>query len=384
MEEEENRFQVFKENVEYYESENTKGHNFTLGINLFADLTQDEFVGQHCSGVVLPKDGVPTPDFVHTMSGLQAPQAIDWEQRGAVTQVKDQGRCGSCWSFSTTGALESAYKIKKGQLLSLSEEELINCEVNDIDDGCHGGFPSDGFNWVKSNGLCSETDYPYDHTDHQTCRQRNCNAVLQPGVVTGYVQVPASESAMMDAVAQQPVSVLLWAGQWGGYTGGIFSAEQCRPWQGYHAVLIVGYSPEYWRVKNSWGAEMFGESGYIRLERGTGGTGACDILHVATYPQIAGGPSPPSPTPSPWNPTPTPSPWTPTPSPWNPTPTPSPWNPTPTPSPWNPTPSPWNPTPTPNPDCAYPCQIGSSGQCPAGGSCIDYAGGCCAWGEVTV
>merc|ERR1719174_2752491 len=122
------------------------------------------------------------------------------------------------------------------------------------------------------------------------------------------MEVPKSESAMMDAVAQQPISVLLYAGQWSGYRSGIFSASQCKPWTGYHAVLLVGYAPDYWRIKNSWGPGWFGEGGYIRLQRGVGGTGACDVLKVATYPQLKGAPSP-SPSPSPFpSPSPSPSP----------------------------------------------------------------------------
>lgn len=181
-----------------------------LACNQFCDLSKDEFVAQNsCSGSTTAgwtKLGFHLPE-----AGEKAPESVDWRKKGAVTPVKNQGQCGSCWTFSTTGALEGAKAVKTGKLTSLSEQEFVDCDEGGY--GCNGGLMGQAFQWAEKQNICTETSYPYTAEDG-TC-QRSCSDVgVKKGEVTGFTRVPEGDmEAMMSALAQQPVSVAIEADQ---------------------------------------------------------------------------------------------------------------------------------------------------------------------------
>merc|ERR1712072_594782 len=241
--------------------------------------------------------------------------SIDWVAKGAVTPVKNQKHCGSCWAFSATGALEGAYFVASGKLVSLSEEDLVQCDTAH-DHGCRGGLMDNAFNFVEKNGIASEADYPYTSGYGVT---GSCKSDLEhrPVVtIESYTDVPSGgENALKAAASKQPVAIAIEADKsaFQLYSGGVLDNPGCGQ-QLDHGVLLVGYGTDsgkdYWKVKNSWGAS-WGEQGYIRMVRGANKCGIAD--GPPSYPTVSGSPGPaPTPTPTPPAPTPTP---TPTPSP---------------------------------------------------------------------
>jgi C1A family cysteine protease len=229
---------------------------------------------------------------------LYLPSAIDWSMKNAVTPVKDQGQCGSCWSFSTTGALEGAYSIKTGNLVSFSEQQLVDCDTfgnGGRDHGCNGGLMDNAFSWIaKNNGLCTESDYPYVSGITKTpgtCA-KSCKNVAGSDIVSFVDVESASDLAMMTALSKQPVSVAIEADQreFQLYKSGVFTGACGTNLD--HGVLTVGYGTdggnEYYKVKNSW-STTWGEKGYIRLGKGenyNAGKGQCGILLEASYPVV--------------------------------------------------------------------------------------------------
>jgi cathepsin L len=212
------------------------------------------------------------------------PASVDWSLKGAVTGVKDQGNCGSCWSFSATGALEGAYQIKYGTLVSFSEQNLVSCDT--IDSACNGGLMDTAFSWVKSNGgLCTESGYPY--TSGTTGQKGTCtttctkNTAVAPKSFTDVAK--NSDSALMTALASQPVSIAIQANQpaFQLYKSGVLTGTCGSNLD--HGVLAVGYGTwtdgtDYYKVKNSWGTG-WGMSGYILIQRGNPQRcGECGIL----------------------------------------------------------------------------------------------------------
>jgi len=273
------RFSVFKDNLAFVRNENAKNLSYTLAVNEFADLTNLEFMNLY-AGLMEQPSGLPRSEHV---SAKQAPTAaVDWRAKGAVTPIKNQGQCGSCWAFSTTGSVEGAYQIKSGQLVSLSEQQLVDCAGSSGNQGCNGGFMDYAFEWIMKNGICSEKDYPYTGRDG-TCK-KTCKPVTK---VTGYKDVTAgSETDLLNAVTTTPVSVAIEADQsaFQFYRSGVFTAACGR--QLDHGVLAVGYgtqgTQDYWIVKNSWGVS-WGEQGYIRMIRNKD---QCGIADAASYPTI--------------------------------------------------------------------------------------------------
>lgn len=289
-------FSAWAQNEEKIVEHNALSLPYTLGHNEFSDLTADEFfakyVGYDATGRKPRAASMHVPVANETL-----PESIDWVAKGAVTPVKNQGQCGSCWAFSTTGAIEGAYAIATGKLVSLSEQELVQCD--DVDQGCSGGLMNNAFKYVEQHGLAAESDYPYTSG---TGIRGLCNDALQKkpvAHVTGYKDVASKdEDALKSAVAQQPVSVAIEADKrsFQLYKSGVFSSPFCGK-QLDHGVLVVGYGSErglllkhdFWKVKNSWGS-TWGEDGYIKIARGKN---MCGIALQPSYPTgaAAGAPS---------------------------------------------------------------------------------------------
>jgi len=221
--------------------------------------------------------GVPFPNITDVAD------SIDWVQKGAVTPVKNQQQCGSCWAFSATGATEGAYFVAGGELVSLSEQDLVACDP--VDQGCHGGLMDNAFKWIKTNGICLEKDYPY--TSGAGILPAICRKTCTPAVtITGHTDVPPKdEDSLKAAVSKQPVSVAVEADKnaFQLYKSGVLDNAACGT-NLDHGILIVGYgtdgSKDYWKVKNSWGAS-WGESGYLRMVRNKN---QCGISQQASYP----------------------------------------------------------------------------------------------------
>jgi C1A family cysteine protease len=232
------------------------------------------------------------------LSAVSVPDSVDWVTAGAVTPVKNQGQCGSCWSFSTTGALEGAFFVKTGTLDSFSEQQLVDCDTRKNggkDMGCNGGLMDNAFSWIEKNGgLCTESAYPYNSGTTKTGGSCDTTCtVVEGSEVKDFVDVtPSSDDAMMTALSLQPVSIAIQADQQSFqlYKSGVFTGS-CGTGLD-HGVLAVGYGTmsgkDYYRVKNSWG-ETWGDAGYIYMGRGTefnNGDGQCGMLMQASYPEL--------------------------------------------------------------------------------------------------
>ncbi|CAN1123371.1 Senescence-specific cysteine protease SAG39 [Linum perenne] len=284
------RFQIYQKNVHYINYINSKNLSFQLIDNKFADLTNEEFKSRYL-GLSL-KHPPQSKDKKHKEcncgGGLRGlPAQVDWRKKGAVTNVKDQGRCGSCWAFSAVAAVEGLYKLKTGKLVTLSEQELVDCDVDGMNEGCNGGFMNDAFEFIEEiGGLATDKDYPYKGRDG-TCDRKKMKNLLAK--ISGYEVVPSNnETALQAAVAKRPVSVAIDAGSYSFqfYSSGIFT-DSCQS-DLNHGVAAVGYGKggggKYWVVKNSWGSD-WGENGYIRMERGVRTRGGkCGIAMMASYP----------------------------------------------------------------------------------------------------
>ncbi|PKI62908.1 hypothetical protein CRG98_016745 [Punica granatum] len=287
--EKERRFQIFKENVVRIESFNAIGDKpYELSINRFTDLTNEEFRAMH--------NGLKVPDVIGATLGstpfeygnvTSVPSSVDWREKGAVTPIKNQEECGCCWAFSVVGAVEGIHAITTGKLVSLSEQELVDCDVGSENQGCNGGWMDSSFEFVVQHGLTSEANYPYAAADEMCNVKEESEPVAR---ISGYKDVPANdEEALMKAVSFQPVSVAIDASgfEFQFYKGGIFKGP-CGTVMD-HAVLVVGYGTtedgvKYWLVKNSWGTE-WGEHGYIRMQRLVKAKeGLCGIAMKASYP----------------------------------------------------------------------------------------------------
>jgi C1A family cysteine protease len=281
------RFSIFSSNFNYVYDSNSRNRSVTLALNKFADMTNNEFSKRHLKrNINYAKLNLRKYNSIYR---VDIPNEVNWVQKGAVTAVKNQGECGSCWSFSATGAMEGAWFLHNGTLVSLSEQQLVDCSWPQGNQGCNGGLMNNAFNYVIQNGgICSEQDYKYGGSDSK-CMASSCNPVAH---FSSYVNVkPNSTHALMTAVASQPVSVAVEADglDWQFYSSGIVT-DSCGI-NLDHGVLIVGYgtkyttqSQDYWLVKNSWG-EDWGVNGYIYIGRGNqfGPAGECGIQMIPSY-----------------------------------------------------------------------------------------------------
>jgi len=332
-------FNTWTTNDKYIDDMNSRNLTYTLGHNQFSGMSSDEFnnfmgfqfnlekidpskieskihhVKTKLREIKCLKDCVDNYDTSNKLDTVtcvtsciqdakdelsltNVPESIDWVKNGAVTPVKNQGQCGSCWSFSTTGALEGAYYIKNGVLDSFSEQQLVDCDTRKNggkDMGCNGGLMDNAFSWIEKNGgLCTEEDYAYTSGTTKTAGTCDTSCTVVSGSeIISYTDVKAnSDNDMMSALAQQPVSIAIQADQkdFQLYKSGVFTGSCGTKLD--HGVLVVGYGSldgeDYYRVKNSWGT-TWGDNGYIYLGRGdkfNNGSGQCGMLMQASYPTV--------------------------------------------------------------------------------------------------
>lgn len=289
--EQEKRFGIFKDNLKFIDEHNSRNATYKLGLTKFADLTNEEYRARFLGTVSDAKRRVMKAKSAsrrYAFSvGDELPESVDWREKGAVAPIKDQGNCGSCWAFSTIAAVEGINQIVTGELISLSEQELVDCD-RQYNSGCNGGLMDYAFKFITENGgIDTERHYPY-HAVNGNCDPARKNSKVVS--IDGYEDVVASdEMALKKAVAHQPVSVAIEAGgrYLQHYQSGVFTGECGTDLD--HGVIIVGYGTEngvdYWLVRNSWGTN-WGDSGYIKIERNfaRNKNGKCGIAMEASYP----------------------------------------------------------------------------------------------------
>lgn len=301
-------FNNWLNNDKFIEYTNKQNLSYVLGHNVYSGLNSSEFselMGFNTNRKILNynKETMFLEFKIHlSIQKNSLPQSIDWRKKNAVTPIKDQGQCGSCWSFSSTGALEGAYAIKYGNIESFSEQQLVDCDfikagTGGRNFGCNGGQMDSTLQWIgKNGGLCNEDSYPYlsGNTKTEGVCQTTCKKNLNSTIKSiTYVKVN-SDYDMMSALLLQPVSVAIEADQMAFqlYKNGTFTGTCGNNLD--HGVLLVGYTEDSYILKNSW-SSSWGDNGYIYLAKGndssTGkpynnGTGQCGVLMQGVYPNL--------------------------------------------------------------------------------------------------
>ncbi|KAL6888195.1 hypothetical protein ACP4OV_009221 [Aristida adscensionis] len=274
------RFKVFMANAYFIDKSNAaENRTYVLGTNEFADMSNKEFMGTYARYKPMTSWAKKLPGFKYVNVTLaDIPDEIDWTKKGAVTKIKHQKNCACCWAFSATATVEGIHQITTGNLLSLSEQQLLDC--SNENQNCNGGITAFAFEHIIHNGgIATEDDYPYTGVRGK-CKQD----VNLPVKITSYEAVTRkNEDALAAAVAHQPVAVSVDSRKFQHYNGGVMTAHGCSTTV-THSLVVVGYGlddgTKYWLLKNCWG-EHWGEKGYLRLERGTG---ACGIDEEPSYP----------------------------------------------------------------------------------------------------
>jgi len=271
---------VYDANMAKYEAHNADAtQTYTMGPNQFSDLTLEEFQALPIRGFV--KSGQRGLAYLGEHQDAEVAASVDWRTKGAVTPVKNQGQCGSCWAFSTIGGLEGAWEIGTGTLTSMSEQQLVDCSKANA--GCNGGNMDTATQFEEGVNVATESSYPYTARDG-SCKSSGYSTAVPRGGVTGYKSVGASSSSLQSALNVGPVSVAIEADQnsFQGYTGGVITSGCGTSLD--HGVTAVGYTSSYFIVKNSWGAS-WGMNGYVNI--GSNGN-VCGIHSDATYPTVSG------------------------------------------------------------------------------------------------
>jgi len=277
--------QIYEDNVKMINNHNAlydQGeYTYYMGVNPFTDWTQEQRDARN--GYKAPE--TPYTGEVRNGDPLTAPESMDWRDKGAVQGVKDQGHCGSCWAFGAVGSMEGAYAIAHGELPNGAEQELVSCDVGLACHGCNGGNHGAAMDWVKSNGdngIDTQESYPYTAADDKCQTEKTKDGQDVALTIGGHKKVAISEAALTEAVGNVgPVAVAIYVNEkFQHYEGGIFD-DLCLGLPN-HAVLAVGYTSEYWIIKNSW-STSWGEEGYIRMKKGKD---ICFIVTQAYYATI--------------------------------------------------------------------------------------------------
>jgi cathepsin L len=284
------RYSVFMDNVAYIQKHNLQAdlgkYTYTLGINQFSDMTVHEF-RKTMLGLKIPANFNETVKVVSWSDAGEMPTKVDWRDKGYVTRVKNQGQCGSCWAFSATGTLEGQHFRKTGQLVSLSEQNLVDCSGKMGNEGCDGGFPVRAIEYVIENGgIDTEDSYPYRGVEGPCMyNPHNVGATAK-----GYRTTRrGDETALKAAVASVgPISVCINAAHQSfmHYKSGVYNEPACTSALD-HAVLAVGYGTynglDYWLIKNSW-STAWGMEGYVMMSRNK--NNQCGIADLTVYPVV--------------------------------------------------------------------------------------------------
>ena len=276
---------IFLNTKAYIDQHNAdKSLTYTLGINEYADIDPEMFAKER-NGYLGRHNDNSTEVFVAT--GVKLPSSVDWREKGVVTNVKNQGQCGSCWAFSATGSLEGQHALKTGNLVSLSEQNLVDCSKDEGNKGCKGGLMIKAFKYIKENGgIDTEESYPYK-AENGRCRFKQADV---GATLTGYKSIEEKDcKALKEAVATVgPISAAMDASEMSFqlYDGGIYKPRKCSSTKLDHGVLVVGYGTEdgtdYWLMKNSWG-RSWGMEGYFKI---AAADDLCGICTDASYPTV--------------------------------------------------------------------------------------------------
>jgi cathepsin L len=274
------RYNTFKGNMDFVHNHNKANKTFTVAMNKFGDLTVKEF-----SRIYLGTRANIVPNVVRSKHAPHLPTSWDWRKQGAVTPIKNQEQCGSCWSFSTTGSTEGCHFLTKKKLVSLSEQNLMDCSTSQGNQGCDGGLMTQAMTYIIQNGgIDTEASYPYTAQDG-TC---NYNAANSGATLKSFVNVNSGdENDLQVKVSQGPTSVAIDASQqsFQFYSSGVYNEPACSTSQLDHGVLAVGWGVDngtpFWLVKNSWGTD-WGMNGYIEMSRNL--NNQCGIATMATLP----------------------------------------------------------------------------------------------------
>jgi cathepsin L len=282
------KFTTFKANLDFITAHNANPSNHRVALNKFADLSATEFAAIY-NGFRMPKEVLNNVPIIGA-SAEALPDSKDWRTAGAVTGVKNQGQCGSCWAFSTTGSVEACHQLATSSLVSLSEKNLMDCSWDEGNQGCNGGLMTSAMQYIIDNGgIDTESSYPYSPVSSQDCKYSKST---KGSTESAFSNVQSgSESALQNSVNKAPTSVAIDASHssFQFYSSGVYFEPSCSASQLDHGVLGVGWgvdsSKDYWIVKNSWGTD-WGTEGYIWMSRNRNNN--CGIATMATLPTGCG------------------------------------------------------------------------------------------------
>ena len=275
------RFRLFRANAEFVAAANEQSDSTIFGLNFFSTMTADEkkqYLGLNITGHQPNPPSLPSSGFPE-----RAPKEKLWTNEGAVTEVINQGSCGSCWTFGAVGGLESRYKVGSGKLRKFAEQEYLDCTYSDKKDGCHGGWPDNCYDYSKRSGgrLAASKDYVYRAKDSSCKASSMPNAAISHKIM-GYVAVASTEAANIEALSTGSLSAAFEVTDYfQQYRGGIMKDTTCKG-RPNHAVTAVGYTERFVLVKNSWGTG-WGDRGFVKFARNHDN---CGLFFYSSYPKL--------------------------------------------------------------------------------------------------